>query len=129
MWIVLDGVSMIAVNTGRALFVIALLLGLNRATFAGEFEGTYVVGPTICVVKPVKMSFEVRWARGVGAMYFFFEDAAPAGRIVYISKPKKNGKDRFEFDNDQHDSGRFIRSDGKIFVVKRLSDQNSAPIR
>jgi hypothetical protein len=75
------------------------------------------------------MSYEVRWAKGSGSMYFFYDSTGPTGTVKYLSEPKKHGKDRFEFDDDQHDSGRFIRSDGKIFVVKRLSDQNPAPIR
>lgn len=53
-------------------------------------------------------------------MYFFFDETSSTGKVTYVSEPKKSGKDRFEFDSDEHNSGRFVRSDGRVFLVKRM---------
>ncbi len=80
---------------------------------SGEFEGKYVVGDTSCTVKPAKMSFEVRWAKGSGVEMFFFKDgttfeSAADGRV-----------NQFVFDNEKYDAGTFYRADGKTFPIKR----------
>lgn len=36
-----------------------LVIGIRR-----EFEGTSQVGGTTCTVEPIKMAFEVLWAKG-----------------------------------------------------------------
>ena len=80
---------------------------------SGEFEGKYIVGDTSCTVKPAKMSFEVRWAKGSGVEMFFFKEgttfeSAADGRV-----------NQFVFDDENYNSGTFYRADGKSFPVKR----------
>lgn len=87
----------------------------------GEFEGHYRVGTTSCTVTPVKMAFELRWARGKGTMPFFFERETDDGRFIFTSEERPDGKDRFEFADKRLVSGRFIRADGKIFPVRKIS--------
>lgn len=110
-------------NLGRlanaGLTAAALMFG-NLARAGDEFEGRYRVGPTTCNVTPVKMAFEVRWQRGVGHMMFFYEPGAAAGRHRFVSEDKPDGRDRFEFDDDRLNRGRFVRADGKVFPVYRL---------
>jgi hypothetical protein len=78
-----------------------------------EFEGKYVVGDTTCTVKPVKMAFEVRWAKGSGTEMFFYKEgntfeSTADGRV-----------NQFVFDSVRYDSGTFYRADGKTFAIKR----------
>jgi hypothetical protein len=84
-----------------------------------EFEGRYRVGPTTCTVKPVRMAFEVRWAKGREAMLFFFDDTDAQGRPVFVSEDRGRGTDRFIFDDNRYNAGIFVRADGKSFPVKR----------
>lgn len=81
----------------------------------GEFEGRYQVGETTCTVKPVKMAYEVRWAKGSGAMIFFGEEGKR-----FVSEESGAGSDAFVFDDESLDSGTFIRADGKQVAVRRL---------
>lgn len=81
----------------------------------GEFEGKFQVGDTSCVVKPVKMAFEVRWAKGSGAEMFFSKNG-----YTFESSPDKGEPNRFEFDNDGYGTGIFYRADGKEFPVKKI---------
>jgi len=80
-----------------------------------DFEGKYQIGETTCTVKPVKMAFEVRWAKGSGVEMFFskegnsFESSSDAGET-----------NRFVFDDENYSSGTFYRADGKTFPVKRV---------
>lgn len=89
----------------------------NLATSAadGEFEGRYQVGETTCTVKPVKMAYEVRWAKGSGAMPFFGE-----GEKRFVSEERAEGRDAFVFDDDSLSTGTFVRADGKQVAVRRL---------
>jgi hypothetical protein len=87
---------------------------------ANEFEGKYQVGNTTCTVKPIKMAFELRWAKGDGVMIFFFEKETKDGKYVYVSEEKDFSRDRFEFDSKRLMSGKFIRSDGKMFLVRKI---------
>ena len=82
---------------------------------AGEFEGKFQVGDTTATVRPVKMAFEVRWAKGSGVEMFSFEDG-----YTFESSPDKGGPNRFEFDDESYNTGVFYRADGKEFPVKRL---------
>ena len=95
-----------------------------RATEAaeptGEFEGRYRVGGTTCTVKPIKMAFELRWAKGKGAMRFFSDGVSAEGKPRFVSEDHGKGQDRFEFDDGNYNSGRFIRADGKVLTVQRL---------
>ena len=79
-----------------------------------EFEGKYTVGDTSCAVKPVKMAFEIRWAKGSGAETFFSKDST-----TFESSPNKGEPNRFVFDDENYNSGTFYRADGKTFPVKR----------
>lgn len=81
----------------------------------GEFEGRYQVGETTCTVKPVKMAYEVRWAKGSGAMIFFGEEGNR-----FVSEESGAGQDAFVFDDESLDRGTFIRADGKQAAVRRL---------
>lgn len=83
----------------------------------GEFEGKYIVGETSCVVKPVKMAFEIKWAKGSGTEMFFFKDA----NVFESEEVKTGGRNEFRFDDDNYNSGTFFRADGKTFPVKRAS--------
>lgn len=98
-----------------------IFIAINTlAQNANEFEGKYQVGNTSCIVEPIKMAFEVRWAKGDGVMTFFFDTATKEGKYIYVSEEKTNGKDHFAFDNEQFASGKFIRSDGKAFLVRKI---------
>lgn len=80
---------------------------------SGEFEGKYIVGDTSCTVKPAKMSFEVRWAKGSGVEMFFFKEGT-------TFESQADGRvNQFVFDDENYDSGTFYRADGKTFPIKR----------
>ncbi len=80
----------------------------------GEFEGKYQIGDTSCTVKPVKMAFEIKWAKGTGVEMFFSKDST-----TFESSPNKGEPNRFVFDDENYNSGTFYRADGKTFSVKR----------
>lgn len=84
------------------------------------FSGTYKVGDTTCTVKPIKMAFEVKWAKGTGTMIFVFDGDADAGNYTYSSEDGGKGKDTFIFDDDTFTTGKFIRADGKEFPVSKV---------
>jgi hypothetical protein len=84
---------------------------------AGEFEGTYQVGETTCTVKPVKMAFEVRWAKGSGVEMFHFEE----GNTFESDTDTTAGRSRFIFDDQNYNTGTFKRADGKVFTVRRAN--------
>lgn len=82
---------------------------------SGEFEGKYRVGETTCIVKPVKMAFEVRWAKGSGVeMFAFTEDN------TFESAPGEHDSNAFVFDDGNYNRGTFYRADGKSFAVTRV---------
>lgn len=80
----------------------------------GDFDGTYQVGETTCTVKPIKMAFEVRWAKGSGTEVFVFEDRAN-DQYVYSS----NDGNIFSL-NEAQSAGEFIRADGKRLSVRKI---------
>ncbi len=82
---------------------------------SGEFEGRYRVGDTTCTVKPVKMAFEIKWAKGSGSEYFFFKDA----NVFESEEDKNGGRNEFRFDDQNYNTGTFVRADGKTFAVSR----------
>lgn len=86
---------------------------------AGEFEGVYRIGKTRCTVKPVKMAYRIRWAKGHGSMFFFFSRRTPDGKYLFVSEEGKKAKDTFLFDDSLFLSGTFIRFDGKLFPVRK----------
>ena len=88
----------------------------NRAVTSptGEFEGKYLVGDTTCTVRPVKMAFEVRWAKGSGVEMFFYKDGTS-----FESEEGANGTNSFVFDDENYNSGTFYRADGKEFAITR----------
>ncbi|WP_297325207.1 hypothetical protein [Nitrosomonas sp.] len=86
-----------------------------------EFEGRYQVGNTVCIVIPVKMAFEVKWLKGQGVMHFFYSQTTADGKPIFVSKDRGQGRDQFVFDDNSYNSGQFIRADGKVFTLKRLS--------
>jgi hypothetical protein len=86
----------------------------------GEFEGRYRVGGTTCTVKPIKMAFELRWAKGTGVMRFFSDGVSVEGKPRFVSEDRGKGQDRFQFDDGNYNRGRFIRADGKVLTVQRL---------
>jgi hypothetical protein len=104
--------------------IVIILISFNALPDdANEFEGNYQVGNTTCTVKPIKMAFELRWAKGKGAMILFFDKETTEGKYVYVSEEKGSARDRFEFDNRRLVSGKFIRSDGKLFLVRKISPE------
>ena len=96
------------------------LQAAETATVLSEFEGSYKVGNTTCTVKPIKMAFEVRWAKGKGVRRFFFDSTTPDGKAVFVSEDSGQGTDKFVFDDNRYNSGKFFRADGKIFAVDRV---------
>lgn len=84
-------------------------------TTPGEFEGKYRVGDTTCTAKPVKMAFEIKWAKGTGTEYFFYKDA----NVFESEEDKTGGRNEFRFDDENYNSGTFVRADGKTFPVSR----------
>ncbi|HEX8248060.1 MAG TPA: DUF3828 domain-containing protein [Pyrinomonadaceae bacterium] len=90
----------------------------NAANENGNFEGTYQVGDTTCTVKPVKMTYEIKWAKGTGTMIFFAEEER---NFVADDASKSSRLDRFVFDDDTLTTGKFIRgSDGKEMPVSKV---------
>jgi hypothetical protein len=65
------------------------------------------------------MGVEVRWAKGSGAMMFYF-DGEDSGTYSFSSETGGQGKDRFVFDNELSNTGRFIRADGREMRVKKV---------
>ncbi len=109
-------------DAGHALLAILKETYGNSSTNAppvknvtGEFEGTYRVGETTCTVRPDRMAFEVRWAKGKGSEYFFYKDA----NIFESEENKSGGRNEFRFDDENYNSGTFYRADGKTFPVSR----------
>jgi Protein of unknown function (DUF3828) len=88
----------------------------NAANKTGNFEGTYKVGDTTCTVKPVKMAYEIKWAKGSGTMIFFADTAAN----TFVSEDTSKGADRFIFDDETLTTGTFIRADGKEMPVSKV---------
>ena len=80
-----------------------------------EFEGTYRVGDTTCTVRPVKMAYEIRWAKGKGSEYFFFKDA----NTFESEEDKSGGRNEMRFDDENFNTGTFYRADGKTFPISR----------
>jgi len=102
-----------------AFFTLAISFAALAIGIGEEFEGTYQVGGTTCTVNPIKMAFEVRWAKGTGSMVFFYEPDSRFGDHTYISEEKPDGFDRFVFADERLASGVFIRSDGVRYPVKK----------
>jgi hypothetical protein len=87
----------------------------------GGFEGRYKVGTTICTVTPIKMAFAVKWTNGRTAVRFFFDSTTVDGKSVFVSESGARRKDKFVFDDNGYNVGKFVRADGKVFAVIRLS--------
>jgi hypothetical protein len=84
------------------------------------FEGKYKVGDMSCTVKPVKMAFEVKCDRRKGVTMFFNDTEASAANPAFSSEARGAGKERFVFDDDRFDSGKFVGADGKELPVKKV---------
>jgi hypothetical protein len=82
---------------------------------SGEFEGKYRVGDTTCIVRPDRMAFEVKWAKGSGSEYFFYKDV----NVFESEENKSGGRNEFRFDDENYNTGTFVRADGKTFPVSR----------
>lgn len=93
----------------------------NDMAQSGEFEGKYQVGETTCTVTPVKMAFEVRWAKGSGAE-MFYADTPDSDKITFSSSnPSGKGTPNvFSFDDENYNTGTFHRHDGVEFAVSRI---------
>lgn len=85
---------------------------------SGEFEGKYQVGDTTCTVKPIKMAFEVKWAKGTGVETFF--PSGDSGDNSFESEAIKGKTNVFVFEDENYNKGVFVRADGKQFAVKRI---------
>ena len=86
---------------------------------ASEFEGKFQVGDTTCVVTPIKMAFEVKWAKGKGSEIFFYEERTN-GTFAFASDPKTGKPNVFSFDDENYTTGTFYRADGKQFPIRRV---------
>ena len=91
----------------------------NPASATTEFEGKYQVGDMMCVVKPIKMAFEVKWAKGGGSEIFFYEERTN-GTFAFATDPKTGKPNVFSFDDENYDTGTFYRADGKQFPLRRV---------
>ena len=98
------------------------VLSSQSSSVTSEFEGLYKVGNTSCAVTPIKMAFEIKWAKGRGVMIFFFDKITADGKVIFVSEKLDNGRDKFVFDDGRYKAGLFIRADGKVFTVKKLRD-------
>jgi hypothetical protein len=100
------------------------LVGIFRDSAAEyknhAFEGSYRVGGTTCTVKPIKMAFAVRWGRQPGTEIFFFDNDTPSSAPVFVSQNKGKGVNKFLFDNDRYESGKFVYADGRALTVARI---------
>ncbi len=85
------------------------------SSVSGEFQGKYKVGETTCIVKPVKTAFEIKWAKGTGTEMFFYKDA----KVFGSEEDKAGGRNEFRFDDENYNTGTFVRADGKQFAVSR----------
>ena len=111
-------ISDISYGTGDTLLKYFKEDALNNTALA-NFEGTFQVGTTTCTVKAVEMGFELRWAKGAGAMTFFFQ-GNEAGKFVFSSEDEGSGQDKFIFDNETLTNGKFVRADGREMPVKKI---------
>jgi hypothetical protein len=98
------------------------VLSSQASSITSEFEGYYKVGSTYCTVTPIKMAFEIKWAKGKGTMTFFFDKTTPDGKVIFVSEKLEKGRDKFVFDDDRYNEGVFVRADGKVFAVERLQN-------
>lgn len=87
----------------------------SNTSTSGEFEGKYRVGDTTCTVRPDRMAFEIKWAKGSGSEYFFYKDA----NVFESEEDKSGGRNEFRFDDENYNTGTFVRADGKTFPVSR----------
>lgn len=87
----------------------------TKADQVDAFEGKYKVGDTTCSVRPSKMAFEVRWAKGSGIENFFYKDGT-----TYESQNEDGSSNQFIFDDDTFGTGTFVRDDGKSYPVKKI---------
>jgi hypothetical protein len=102
-------------------FFLFFVLSAATPTFiSGEFEGTYRVGERACVVRPIKMAFEVNWVRSGEKTLYFYELDSRYGKYVYSMKKNGRGYDRFVFTDDRHVSGTFIRSNGLKSPLRKI---------
>lgn len=93
----------------------ALSENTETASTSGDFQGKYRVGDTNCTVTPVRQGYEVKWAKGSGSEFFLAKELT-----VFESEPDKNGgRNEFRFDDENYDSGTFVRADGKVFPISR----------
>ena len=88
-----------------------------KSSAPSQFEGRYRVGDTTCIVRPDRMAFEVKWAKGSGSEYFFYKDA----NVFESEEDKSGGRNEFRFDDENYNSGTFVRADGKTFPVSRAN--------
>jgi hypothetical protein len=69
---------------------------------------------------PVKMAFEIRWAKGSGVEMFFAEGRAD-DKYIFASRPPSGKANSFAFDDENYTTGTFYRGvDGKELPVKRI---------
>lgn len=57
-------------------------------------------------------------------MHFFFYKTTSDGKSVFVSENFGKGSDQFIFDDNNYDTGKFIRADGKLFNVERMKNLN-----
>jgi hypothetical protein len=111
------------INYGKNGTLLEMLQDASKSgakTADNNFEGNYQVGDTTCTVKPVKMAFEVKWAKGSGTEMFFSEGEAN-DKFIFASRVKEGEKSNvFSFDDETYSTGIFYRGDGKEFAVKRI---------
>jgi hypothetical protein len=108
----IDDIKYNATDSLRGWFSTA---GSNTPADDGTFEGKYQVGDTTCTVTPVKMAYEVKWAKGSGSELFFSKEGS-----TFESDPKAGRPNQFVFDDEFFNTGSFNRADGKSFPIKRI---------
>ena len=88
----------------------------------GDFEGTYVVGATSCLVTPSKMSFEVHWKEKTEPEYYFYDASRSVGASTVFSTDPGYDSGRlqsFIFDSPELNQGTFVQADGMKLKVAR----------
>ncbi len=93
----------------------------DAAGSVSNFEGVYKIGETTCTVKPIKMAFEVKWAKGSGSEIFFSQDRAN-DKYIFASDPPTGKANVFSFDDANYNTGTFYRADGQEMPIKKLNN-------
>jgi hypothetical protein len=100
-------------------FIFVCPAGMTAFSQPGNFEGKYQVGNSFCIVKPIKMAFEVKWPARKDSAIFFYEEETPKGEVIFAESEVSAGNARFIFSDNKLDKGFYIGRDRKKIKVSR----------